>query len=128
VSLVDDIRSACAGVVAELAESGWQWAARTSDWDAASPTFGTSADLPVLATAYSARREEGSNEAYEIATVSLRVADDGVSSMPKVGDKVVNAAGVDWVVVQLMSGAYGSRRYLAESIERQAMGDPRGRV
>ena len=127
MTLSDDIKSACVSAVTELSESGWQWAKRTSAWDAA-PAYAEATDLNVVATQYATSVESGKDDEKEYQSVSLRVADDGVSDMPQVGDKVTNAAGVDWIVEALLSAAYGSRRYLAESGERRTFGPQRGRV
>ena len=127
MTLAADIRTACAGAVTALSESGWQWAKRTSAWDAA-PTYADATDLNVVATQYATSVEPGEDDETEYQSVSLRVADDGDSDMPQVGDKVINAAGVDWIIKALLSAAYGSRRYLAESGERRTFGPQRGRV
>ena len=127
MTLSDDIKSACVSAVTALSESGWQWSKRTSKWDAA-PAYGTAADLNVVATQYATSIEPGEDDETEYQSVSLRVADDGTSDMPQVGDKLTNAAGVDWIVKALLSAAYGSRRYLAESGERRTFGPQRGRV
>ncbi len=127
MTLAADIRSACAGAVTALSDSGWMWAARTSAWDAA-PAYGTAVALPVLATQYSQVIGQADSDETVSHSVMVRVADDGSSSMPMIGDKLTNAAGIDFVVTQLVSAAYGSRRYMAEAGVRLTIGPQRGRV
>lgn len=119
MSIASDMKTALSGVVNALAETGWSW----------STTYGgTYAAINVLPTALQSGFEQADTDETDYSGRVIRVATDGVSSLPAARDWVKDPDGVYWRVMSISSDGYGSRSYAIERGEISRLGQQRGRV
>lgn len=125
---ITDHRRRLAKANARLAESGWTWAARTSDENVDPPTFGTDVSLAsVLPTDHRTGRDDMAMGNHELSIMTIRVSNVGVSTMPSTGDRVTDSSGNNWSVDAIESEQWGSTVYQIKRDIRKTVGAPRGR-